>query len=239
MNDALPYVALGEAIAAGRRAAGMQRQSELAQLLGIRQQSVSRWESGLGRPRPNQLTDISKVLGLRLGDLQRLGGYVSPSTRAFLAQLPLERLLPESFETFLRDLMLELYPGATARRAGGTGHAQDGNDVEVVLPDGTTIDIQCKRVAQFGPADVHKVLTKYTRSATRRILALSRVASPDTAAAVQASAGWELWDKDDLSAKFRTLPSEIQVRLVDTYFQGERLEGSRGGVRCHALGVVQ
>lgn len=46
-----PYPAFGELLARLRVAAGFTKQQELATALGVTQQSVSRWERGLARPR--------------------------------------------------------------------------------------------------------------------------------------------------------------------------------------------
>lgn len=49
------------------------------------------------------------------------------------------------------------------------------------------------------------------------------MATPQAAEAVQASPGWALWDKDDLSRLVRErLAPEAQDRLVDLFFRGQR-----------------
>ncbi len=110
------------------------------------------------------------------------------------------------------------------RRLGSLGHDQGGFDIEVDLPNGDTVALQCKRVETFGPAEARKAIDYATRRANRAILVLSRVASPLTADVIRAAPGWELWDKDDISRLVRTeLPVEQQIRLVDIYFKGQRL----------------
>jgi hypothetical protein len=57
-----------------------------------------------------------------------------------------------------------------------------------------------------------------------KILALSRIASPQLAQVVENSPKWTLWDKDDISRRIRReLSIEDQMRLVDIYFPGQRL----------------
>ena len=80
-----------------------------------------------------------------------------------------------------------------------------------------------QRVARFGPGEVSAAVKACTAELDRRVIVLSRVASPHAAAAVLASPGWELWGQDDLSRMVRQrLPPEAQDRLIDTFFRGQR-----------------
>jgi len=63
--------AVATAIRNGRVAKGLS-QVELAQQLGVKQQSVSRWEAGEALPRPPMFVKLSDVLEVPLTDL--LGG---------------------------------------------------------------------------------------------------------------------------------------------------------------------
>ena len=113
---------------------------------------------------------------------------------------------------------------AVVRRAGSTGHKQDGLDVIAKLPDGKVHSFQCKRHKQFGPADVAKAIAAHTAKADVKHLVLSRVASPQTARALE-DAGWVLWDKEIISRMIRThLSVEEQERIVDIFFRGRRRE---------------
>jgi hypothetical protein len=117
-----------------------------------------------------------------------------------------------------------LYPEAEVHRAGGTGHKQNRIDIEARLPDQSVYTFQCKRVQEFGPQKVHAAIGKHTVAATKTVLLISRVASPQAREAIRQHAHWDIWDKDDISAKIRRLPKIDQLQLVDTFFQGKRFE---------------
>jgi transcriptional regulator with XRE-family HTH domain len=223
-TPALPYLTLGQAIASGRSAVGLEKQADLAGRLGTSQQSVSRWEAGTHRPRAAQIPVLASLLNLDPQDLMTLAGYATGAyTATRVEPLPVDRLDPETFEQFTTDLLRKLYPEADTRRLGAQGHAQGGLDIETTFPDGRVFGFQCKRVQQFGPGEVRKAAAYVTRPSNKTILVLSRVASPQTADAVREHKNWELWDRDDLSRLVRTeLPIEQQVRLVDIYFKGQR-----------------
>lgn len=53
-------------------------QRDLAARLGVKQQTVSRWESGIAVPRPDRVTQLAGVLGVDRGRLLQLAGYLPP-----------------------------------------------------------------------------------------------------------------------------------------------------------------
>lgn len=216
------FFSLGRAIASGRLAMGMAKQSDLASALGVSQQTVSRWEAGIAKPKEKQLLSLVAILGLNAADLRRLAGDESPPAVSFIEPFPVDRLPPTTFEQFVTDLMQEIHPDAEVRRAGGTGHTQDGLDLELEFSDGRRMGLQCKRVQRFGPADAEAAIAAFPAANYEKILVISRVASPQTAQTVRSHASWKIWDKDDLSRQVRRLPMEAQERLVDTYFRGQR-----------------
>jgi transcriptional regulator with XRE-family HTH domain len=225
-----PYADFGKFIAAGRKRVGLALQSDLAAKLGCSQQSVSRWEAGRARARLNQLPAIAAVLQEDEAKLRQAAGYDAGMSRSaavsvsFDRPFPIEALTPESFERFLDDLLHYLYRDAReVRRAGKTGHTQGGIDLLVVQADGTRFTFQCKRVVRFGPAEVLAAVRAQTEPATRKFLVLSRVASPQAAAALRAFEDWELWDSEDINRLIRQrLSGEEQIRLIDTYFPNQR-----------------
>lgn len=227
----VPFAELGRLVAEGRKKVGISHQADLAVLLGLSQQTVSRWEAGTSRPRASQIALLAKAIQTDEERLLRAAGYISSNapppvaTSATLDQpFPIDALSPESFERFVEWILRPLFRDAREiRRAGKSGHAQGGIDVLVVLPDQQRLTFQCKRVNRFGPSDVEAAVRAHTETAARKHLVLSRVASPQTAEAVRRHADWELWDKEDISRRIREgLARDEQIRLVDTFFPGKR-----------------
>jgi transcriptional regulator with XRE-family HTH domain len=219
------YDKLGQLLVRLRLASRIERQADFANRVKATQQTVSRWEAGLSRPRENQIPQIASVLGVATEQILEAAGYSIPTVVAsFDKPFPVDALAPETFERLCAYLLQRIYPDAEVHRAGGQGHTQDGTDVMVTLPNGTRYSFQCKRAEEFGPQKAHAVVAKHTIKANKKILVLSRVASPQTREALAMHKGWELWDKDDLSVKIRTLPKVDQLALVDIFFPGRRFE---------------
>ncbi|WP_426042729.1 helix-turn-helix domain-containing protein [Brevundimonas sp. TWP2-3-4b1] len=218
-----PFQAMGLLLAEARAAKGLNKQADLAAALGVSQQTVSRWEAGTSRPRAQQLGPVAEFLDIPIDALRRVAGYDAPAVATFVAPLPTHQLTADAFEQFTRELIQAAHPTWTVRRAGGPGHTQYGADVVATTPDGAVVDYQCKRVEQFGPSHVTAVVKAYQGQAERRVLVLSRTASPDTARALADHDHWSLLDRDDLSSLLRTLPVAEQDRLVDIFFRGQRL----------------
>ena len=84
---------LGETVRLRREQRGM-GQEQLAAALGVRQQTVSRWENGLAVPRPSRVVELARLLELEPSLLHRLAGYlpaVAPPTSGWTevqARLP-------------------------------------------------------------------------------------------------------------------------------------------------------
>ena len=51
-------------------------QAHVAAALGVRQQTVSRWEHGLAVPRPGRVVELAALLELEPAELHRLAGYL-------------------------------------------------------------------------------------------------------------------------------------------------------------------
>ncbi|WP_256380256.1 AAA family ATPase [Novosphingobium sp. B-7] len=130
---------------------------------------------------------------------------------------------PATFEMIVSDIVRAGNPEADVRVQGSRGHDQAGTDIVARFPDKTIWSLQCKRVERFGKVEIDKAVAYHSLQADRKFLVLSRTASPQAAAALQKHDGWTLWDKQDLSALIRTLPMEVQERLVDIYFRGQRM----------------
>lgn len=221
------FAAFGTYLSERRVAAGFKHQSALAKVVGSTQQTVSRWEAGLSRPRIGQMPELATALRLNAEEaekLTRLAGYMaSPAVTSFDEPFPVDRLSPESFERFTADLVSMLFPDAEIHRVGDRGHAQGGTDVIATTPDGRKLSFQCKRVEQFGPLKVQVAIAKHSIPADDAYIVLSCVASPAARAAVPDGSRWHVWDREDLSRKVRSLPRDHQRRLVRTYFSGQEL----------------
>jgi transcriptional regulator with XRE-family HTH domain len=218
------YRALGQLIEKMRSDAGIAQQLKLANLMGTTQQSVSRWERGMSRPRASQLSELAAVLKCDVQVLLKAGGYVpDTSTVSFAQPFPLHAVSPESFERFCHQMLTYLYPQAEVHRMGGSGHAQQGVDLEVKLCTGRIHSFQCKRHSRFGVARLRDAIQAHRSRASKKFLLLSGVASPAVRKAVRVYRHWDVWDVEDLSLKIRSdLAPEARRRLVDTFFPGQR-----------------
>jgi transcriptional regulator with XRE-family HTH domain len=75
------YIEAGKLLARLRVQAGFEKQKDLADANGIAQQTVSRWESGISRPRTGELEKLVVLLKPESPDeLYRLCGYFAPET---------------------------------------------------------------------------------------------------------------------------------------------------------------
>lgn len=227
-----PYVTFGELLAKLRAAAGFAKQQDLATALGISQQTVSRWEKGLARPKAKDVPALEQAVKAKEGELMAAAGHrpsvpTTPASAATTIEraLPLPALTPDTFESFCAALLHELYrpEGGEVRRYGATGHKQDGIDILVTGGFGTHT-FQCKRVVEFGPQKVHSAVATQTFKADRKILLLSAVASPAARDAMSLHVDWELWDREDISRRFHGLSKTVRLDLVDRYFNGQRLD---------------
>lgn len=59
-----PYAAFGAEIRRARDRAGLSR-SQLAERLGLRRQSVQKWENGYAKPSARAYVDLVQIIGLR------------------------------------------------------------------------------------------------------------------------------------------------------------------------------
>ncbi len=222
------FVDFGQQLAKLRNAVGIGNQGALAKLLGKSQQSISRWEAGTSRPDADEIGKLACLLHADVDDLLMRAGYkAAPSVAeaiTFDKPLPLESLSPDTFERFLRTVLQELAPNSPVKRAGKTGHKQDGIDLIAEDPSGKISTYQCKRVQTFGPAEVRRAVAAHKITADRKYLVLSRTASPQAISEMKKHPGWEILDREDLSEIVRHLPHASQDRIVDIYFPGRRFE---------------
>jgi transcriptional regulator with XRE-family HTH domain len=217
------FMELGNRLKDLREKRGIATQAQLAKQLGFQQQTVSRWEAGISRPRVAQLKTVAGLLQASTKELMDLAGYTdTPVITSFDQPLPLSGLSEESFQRFGHYLLDRLYPSAKVHPAGTRGHKQHGIDINVELPIGEVHTYQCKRERQFGPAKVIEAVRAHTAVSDKQFILLSRVASPDARSEMARHEGWDIWDQDDLSCKFRGLAKTEQVALIDIFFPGQR-----------------
>lgn len=213
-------------VSESRRARGW-TQRYLAQRVGFSQRAVSAWERGISEPDEDVKQRVAAALGLQSRPLNaslldRKPGVQYPG-RARLAELPLDVLDPMEFEDFAAALVAALYPQVQrAYRLGKSGHKQGGFDVVATQNGKIRVGVQCKRVARFGPAEVHKTLAAAVTPADECFVYLSRVASPAAHDAMRQYAGWQLWDRQVLSQVVHDLPPGAAVQIVDRFFPNLR-----------------
>lgn len=225
MKEKAPYKAFGTLLVKLRKQAGITQQSDLAKIVKSTQQTVSRWELGLSRPRDKQISILATALKTSPEELLTVAGYTAYkiAVATFDQPFPIDAFNPESFERFCLYFLSRKYPDANVHRVGGQGHTQDGVDIDAIFSDKTCYAFQCKRVEKFGADKVDKVVVNLKRRAKKKFILLSRVASPKSRQAVQKHKGWDLWDKEDISLHIRQLPKDDQKKLVDIFFRGQRL----------------
>src|SRR4051794_11863418 len=97
MAGSVPYGALASTIFRGRKAANL-NQGDLAGFLGIKQQSVSRWEAGTHRPDVGQIPAIATAIRADTDELMYLAGYGVPVSITAPPPFPVDALAPFSFE---------------------------------------------------------------------------------------------------------------------------------------------
>lgn len=227
----VPYAALGELLVSLRKGLGWTQQ-EFAARAGVTQQTISRWEQGLSRPRSKELPNLTLLLNADLAKMEAAAGYSSPEglqggvpgAPTYDTPLPLHYLRPDSFENFCADFLMRYYRdrAGVVNRFGGAGSKQHGIDIEVRGSSFGAHSFQCKRVEEFGEQKVHAAVAEQTYAAELKVLLLSNIASPRARVAIARHDGWQLWDRVDISAKFRELPMIDRRDLVDTYFRGQR-----------------
>lgn len=217
----------GAFLAQARLASGYAQQAEFAAELGVKQQTVSRWERGLSRPRAEQVPEIALALGLEIDALMLAAGYTatSPSQLSLDRPWPVDALAPETFERFCTEFVTLLHgEDAQVHPYGTQGHTQLGIDIDVVHADGTRTTYQCKRHASFGPRKVAAAVAAQTIPADRKVILLSSSASPQAREEIKKHAGWQLWDREDISRRARLeLSKRAQIQLVDIFFVGQRM----------------
>lgn len=97
---------IGETVKIRREELGLD-QLELGRLVGVGQQTISRWETGLAVPKPNRLPVLAEVLGLDPEYVHRMAGYL-PVDRSSAAADLVHELYARAGELSDDELLLVL-----------------------------------------------------------------------------------------------------------------------------------
>lgn len=225
---------IGQKITEKRKLQGL-TQGQLAKLLGIGQQTISRWGKGDAKIPAEYLHKLLQIFQLPKTEADdwlktlnhreniKAPKNIPPLTGQALPRplLPLSSLTEDDFERFITSLLDYIHSPAKVNRLGSKGHKQGGADIEVHFKNNTYFDYQCKRCKQFGPKNVEKAIKEYTRNANEKFIALSRTASPEARAAARKHS-WNILDVDDITREIHKLPNEKARRLIDNFFPGQR-----------------
>lgn len=107
---------LGETLKIRREKLGL-GQEQVAARLGVRQQTVSRWEKGLAMPRPARVVELAELLEVDARWLHRVAGYLPEGERSQTAG-PWQEVyarIPELSHTELVLLMDRVWEELRAR----------------------------------------------------------------------------------------------------------------------------
>ena len=209
-------------------------QGELAQSLGVLQQAISGWERGTSRPETGD--DVAALAALfperdwaALTDhddsiATSRGALMPAPVRPLSAVLPFHALSFEQFQDFCTALLTAHYDDAKVHQFGGPGEKQFGIDIDVRLTDGRRYVFQCKREQRFGPEKVRRALQALSVKCDLAVILLSRLATVEARREIarKRQQKWDIWDSKDIAEKIRSLPEDVRLRIVDTYFSAYR-----------------
>lgn len=198
--------------------------SELGRKIGVTQQTVSRWASGVSKPSAKYETQLMNILSSN----QIFSGSSLVVGSVVLQPLPLQSLTPESFEEFCRDLFI--YNNYNdMKRFGKKGDRQFG--IDLYSGEYKTV-VQCKQTKKvsFSKSLVRKVFKEYDEKTLherlgiipkRKILAVSANV-PAEGVRESEKNGWEVYDIEELTHTARNLTIRDKVRLIENYFTNNR-----------------
>jgi hypothetical protein len=122
------------------------------------------------------------------------------------------------FEEAVRDLFRRMDGYTNVNLYGVAGDHQDGIDMTANTEERGHVGIQCKKVQNFGAANVTAAVRAATYAADGFILALSIKAAVGARTELAKHAGWDLWDQVRLSDAVRDLPLEAAIDYVERHF---------------------
>jgi len=157
-----------------------------------------------------------------------------------IQELPLNALSWENFERLCARLIASDHDIVDCHRYGVRGDAQAGIDIMAyrhVFGEGRRefLCYQCKRWQQMTPADLHRIVLKFTYPADRYVIMVSL---PATAALRDVVAGLpnvDLWDAEDICNRLKDQPELVEdffgVHWRDSFSGPVSLEATGGGQR--------
>ena len=156
-----------------------------------------------------------------------------------IQELPLNALSWENFERLCARLIASDHDIVDCHRYGVRGDAQAGIDIMAyrhVFGEGRRefLCYQCKRWQQMTPADLHRIVLKFTYPADRYVIMVSL---PATAALRDVVAGLpnvDLWDAEDICNRLKHQPE-----LVEDFFGVHWRDAFCGPVSFEATGGAQ
>ncbi len=140
----------------------------------------------------------------------------------------------ETFEGFFCDFLsahptITVGDGATSSKVevvsanlyGRRGDSQHGIDIEATMSNGEKWAFQCKHYKSWGVEKTKEAIADCTYKAARKFLLVTRTVSPEVRDEIKTHPGWVVWDSDDISREFLSLPPDQAARLLYTNFGPE------------------
>lgn len=123
-----------------RIARGMS-QDQLAELMGVEQPTIQRWESGSREPKVSQISELAEVLGVDPGELFSADGPISAAPRLFVKGSVAAGIWQEAYEWHEEDWQpftgrMDVHAPALMR----FGLRVDGDSMNEVYPPNTIVE---------------------------------------------------------------------------------------------------
>ena len=136
---------------ASHRAAKKISQAKLAEMIGVEQPTIQRWEQGKRKPDLEQIGDLADAFGVEPGDLFKVPQFVSLGPRLYVKGSVQAGHWAEAYEWPEEEW--RPFPGRADVTAGMNhrfGLEVIGDSMNVIYPHGSVVEC----VSVFGPAEV-------------------------------------------------------------------------------------
>lgn len=217
-NRALSLDTFSTQVEAERRRLGWSQQ-DLADRVGVGQQTVSKWERGITTAEGSILERVRQVLGFT-----RVAAPTSPENKHDTAMLPSLRRLPlmeleqNDFVNFTVSLLRACHPEAFIDYESRQQRQRTYIDVRLVLPGGERVAVKCERHRKFHPASFERMMRETAYVDADICLLLVTASVSDKVRTRAAGTPWEIWDGDKINARVRALDTDVATALVQHYF---------------------